>query len=176
MAQILAEQRVDTGALLEHVERKHGTATLLETTYGWSIIGTQWPSARVFRFTVKRCLCVEHAQAVYDDKCRQGNYAASFAARPLPLCPDQPGHTDDRGHKRNFDHCWSMGHEAKVRALFERVAKTYGTTYRTPTTAQRLNAITPARRITASPKEREAYARWLAANDPAADNPHSKAG
>jgi hypothetical protein len=152
---------------------EHGTVTLLETAYGWSIIGTAWPSARVYRFTAKRCLCVEHAEAIYDDKCRQGNYAASFAARPAPLCIEPPGHTGDHRHRREHDHCWSMGHYIKVRALFEHVAKSYDSTHKPFSTTRALNAIAPARRITASKEERARYARWLADNDPDATNPYA---
>ena len=154
--------------------RKLGTVTLTTTPLGWEILGvhktrTFRGQPAVYRFEVARCDCVEKAQAEYDEKVRKGGYAASCTSRPLLVCAQPPGHSAVKAHKREYAHCDSLGHEEKVRALFEQVAKSYD---KAPKLGPDLKP--KAVRLTANEHERREYLEWLADNAPDADDPYAR--
>ena len=175
--------------VVDVAEAESGTVTLLRTADGWEIRGvhrtrTVNGKPSVFRLTTTLCDCrtneaSERRQRYHGHRtsCGRGDVLHTGGSCMCfdnygyrPLCPKPGGHNTTC--HRTHDHCKSGWHaetaEAKIRAMFAEVVKSYGRPARV------LVDITDRRRPATTPDhERREYLAWLADNDPTATNPYA---
>jgi hypothetical protein len=162
---------------VETVECKFGKVVLTTTPDGWEILGvhktrTFKGTPAVYRLTVTRCDCRTNPDSPLRVGVRSSRYHSGSNVGTRELCIKQPEHNSNCHNKR--DHCRSLGHETKLRALFTDAVKSYQRDARQTVNAQ-LASIAGGHggngRL--SDQGRAEYLAWLQENDPTATNPYA---